>query len=397
MAHPGLIRKRGMGWQVVLRVGGKRHQYGPRTEKLLASCTKNEAEEFAWRKLKELKKEAERAAAGLPGPMPISALLDKYERERLPLLAEHTRRTYKVSLAYFRTFFVERLGDPRVDKIRAGHVTDYLNWRRLNPGKGEAVGARTLAKDRATLHAVFAFAEELELREGNPVAKVRPPKADARQPVILSDEQFEQLLAACERDAHGHKLAEAPMLRLYILALAESGARCDSEVLWLRWEDVDFEGGFIKIESSKAKGRRTKSGKSRWVPMTPRLRQAMREHALRYRGALYDGKPSPWAFHHPFSRRRAKAGERVRSFRRGFQAAAARAKLPPEMHQHDLRHRRVTTWLAAGANPVHVKEAVGHADLRTTMGYTHLAREHLRALVDGVGTEAPPATLSAAD
>ena len=38
---------------------------------------------------------------------------------------------------------------------------------------------------------------------------------------------------------------------------------------------------------------------------------------------------------------------------------------------------------AAGANPVHVKEAVGHADLRMTMHYTHLSREHLRSLVDG--------------
>jgi site-specific recombinase XerD len=51
------------------------------------------------------------------------------------------------------------------------------------------------------------------------------------------------------------------------------------------------------------------------------------------------------------------------------------------MHQHDLRHRRVTTWLASGGNPVHVKEAVGHSDLATTMKYTHLAREHLKALV----------------
>jgi site-specific recombinase XerD len=30
---------------------------------------------------------------------------------------------------------------------------------------------------------------------------------------------------------------------------------------------------------------------------------------------------------------------------------------------------------------VKVKEAVGHSDLRTTMSYTHLAREHLRSLV----------------
>jgi integrase len=32
-----------------------------------------------------------------------------------------------------------------------------------------------------------------------------------------------------------------------------------------------------------------------------------------------------------------------------------------------------------------VKEALGHADLRTTMGYTHLAKEHLRALVAPLG------------
>jgi len=49
---------------------------------------------------------------------------------------------------------------------------------------------------------------------------------------------------------------------------------------------------------------------------------------------------------------------------------------------HDLRHRRVTTWLAAGGDAVKVKEAMGHADLRTTMGYTHLVRDNLRGLVD---------------
>ncbi len=31
---------------------------------------------------------------------------------------------------------------------------------------------------------------------------------------------------------------------------------------------------------------------------------------------------------------------------------------------------------------VNQKEAVGHADLRTTMAYTHLAKEHLRSLAD---------------
>ena len=77
----------------------------------------------------------------------------------------------------------------------------------------------------------------------------------------------------------------------------------------------------------------------------------------------------------------------MRSFRDSFVAAAKRAKLSPELHQHDLRHRRVTAWLAEGKSPVLVKEAMGHSDLRTTMRYTHLSREHLRGLVEGT---APP-------
>ena len=89
---------------------------------------------------------------------------------------------------------------------------------------------------------------------------------------------------------------------------------------------------------------------------------------------------SPWVFHHVVTRARQRAGDRIGSLRQAFAAAAARASVPPGLHQHDLRHRRVTTWLAEERNPVHVIEAMGHADLRTTMAYTHLAREHLRSL-----------------
>jgi site-specific recombinase XerD len=85
------------------------------------------------------------------------------------------------------------------------------------------------------------------------------------------------------------------------------------------------------------------------------------------------------------TRRHERAGERINCLRRGFEVAVKRAKLPADLHQHDLRHRRVTTWLAAGGDAVKVKEAMGHADLRTTMDYTHLVRENLRSLVDSVG------------
>lgn len=58
----------------------------------------------------------------------------------------------------------------------------------------------------------------------------------------------------------------------------------------------------------------------------------------------------------------------IKSLYDAFKAAAKRAELSPDFVQHDLRHRRVTQWLAEEKNPVHVKEAVGHSDLRTTYG-----------------------------
>ncbi|HEX2095178.1 MAG TPA: tyrosine-type recombinase/integrase [Longimicrobiaceae bacterium] len=314
--------------------------------------------------------------------MRISRLLDRFEEERLPLLAARTQETYRTSLSYFRAFFVTRgvdlpdrgrMRDPELDLVRRGHVVDYLTWRRKQNGRGRGlVSNRTVAKDRTTLHVVFAYAEELELREGNPVTKTRAPKADPREYVILDEPEYERLLAACEWN---------PVLWLYTLLLGETGARAVTEGMRVRWTDVDLERGFLRIPSNKR--HRTKSGKGRSVPLTPRLEAALREHFATYRLASYDGRRPEYVFHYTRTARRAKAGERIRSFRSGMTKAIAAAELPEGFRVHDLRHRRVTTWLTEGKNPVHVKETMGHSDLRTTMGYTHLLPDHLRALVEG--------------
>ncbi len=76
------------------------------------------------------------------------------------------------------------------------------------------------------------------------------------------------------------------------------------------------------------------------------------------------------------------AGEPIVALNGGARRVIADAKLPAGFRLHDLRHRRVTTWLAEGKSPVHVREAVGHALLATTMKYTHLLPERLRELVD---------------
>jgi integrase len=165
--------------------------------------------------------------------------------------------------------------------------------------------------------------------------------------------------------------------------------RCESEALWLRWEDVDLAEGFLWIASGRG-GHRTKSGKGKWSPMTPRLTEAIKAHFANYRLVTYAGEPSAWLFHHEMTRPQHKAGERITSMRHSFASAADRAGLPDAFRQHDLRHRRVTSWLAAGRSAALVQEAMGHSDLRTTLGYSHLARTHLKALVGGASGAQKP-------
>ena len=362
-SHPGSIDRHGNQWRIRLCVGGKRHVF-----KLDGDTSQQEVEQHAREKATELHR---RNGRGLPGPMPVSELLDRFTEVRLPARAPNTRKTYGHSLTAFRSYFVNEGGDPKAHEVRPGHVQGFLHWRREHSPNGKArspdnpVKARTLAKDRAVLHAVFTFAETLEVVQGNPVRTVTPPKGDARQPVIINDQQLETLLAACEE----------PMLRMFVLFLAETGARCESEASFVRFEDIDIVSG--------RDGHRTKSGRSRAVPLTSRLREDLRDHMATYRMRSYrGGKRSEWVFHHLTTRRTAIAGERIKSLRAAFAGAVKRAGLPRDLNQHDLRHRRVTTWLAAGRSPVLVQKAMGHSDLQTTMRYTHLVADDLLALVE---------------
>ena len=59
---PGLIRRRGQSWNVVIRLDGERHEFGPRSEPLLSKAsTKKQVEEWVWRKHAELRDEAKKA------------------------------------------------------------------------------------------------------------------------------------------------------------------------------------------------------------------------------------------------------------------------------------------------------------------------------------------------
>lgn len=377
-SYPGSIDRHGQSWRWRVSVDGTRHWYFlPKDgdKELPPEPDLEDIQSFARREYEKLKEEAktDRGRA-----ITVSALFDHFEADVLPGLAQRSQRVYGDALDRFRLFFVEDGTDPRVRDVDTGDCEAYLSWRRWHSPDGskrhEALSGHTLQKDRSVLHRCFAKAVDWGYRDGNPVSRTDTPKMDDRDPVILDEEQYERLLEEAQASKN-------PMAGLYVLLLGETGLRSNSEALWLRWEDVDLEDGFLRVRSGRD-GHRTKSGEGRWVPLTSRLREALREHAARYRMRTYDGERSPWIFPHEFAFKDVEPGDRIGNMKRAVREAATRAELPDDWRKHDLRHRRITTWLSEGHSPVKVQKAVGHSDLKTTMGYYTFVRSDLESLVE---------------
>lgn len=303
----------------------------------------------------------------------LSQLIKLFREEHLPGLAETSQRGYGVELRAMTVYFVDRGADPRVRELSRGDVKSYLAWRRVHSPDGskrsEPLSGWTIQGAHAIMSAMLREAVEREWIEANPARNLSPP-TPSREYVILSDEEYEDVLEKAE----GH-----PMCWMFLLLCGEAGLR-RSEALDLRWSDLDLESGFLTVTSGRD-DRQTKSRKSRHVPMTGRLRSALRRHVMEYKGRQYPDGPSPYVIHHDAAHGTAEPGDPYAVMDYPVSKVKEKADVPEEWRVHDLRHRRITEWLREGYSPAKVRKAAGHADLSTTLQYEHLVQSDLEEMV----------------
>jgi integrase len=377
--YAGHIRRRSSGsWELMVSINGR-----ART-KTVHVRTKGEAidEIIAWRA--ELLGQEAKRARGIPADWTMTQLIDNWIEVYVATKDAATKKQYEGFARRLKWYLEHELRrDPKVVDFGLAGVTLCLDWRgscTFAKGGGKvcksASSARTVQKERGAMRLLFERAVGLEIIPSNPVDRSPKIEVAGREPILLDDRQ----VAALEAQMAG------PMRQLYIVVLDETAGRCGSEVLWLRWTDIDWEGGFIWVYD-EPDGHRTKTRKGRWIPMTARLRARLKAHEHQFRTALYAGKRSPWVFHHTRNVPGATKGQRIGSLYRAFKSAARRAGLPVDLHQHDFRHRRITRQLADGHELAKVSKAAGHAHYSTTKKYEHLIREDLLTLVKGPSTK----------
>lgn len=220
-----------------------------------------------------------------------------------------------------------RLGAEEVRQFQLALIESKVSWSLFN----QAVCALrffysvTLPRDFAVEHIPFA-------------------KTKRKLPVVLSPDEVRRVLGALTNIKH----------RAVLSTIYATGARL-GEAVHLRVSDIDGQRMVVHI-------RHGKGGKPRMVPMSPALRELLREYwrVRRPRGYLFPGDADGSVLH-------------ATGIQKTFQLARLAAKVDKPASVHTLRHSYATHLLESGVDLRTIQKLLGHASLVTTSIYTHVS------------------------
>jgi len=294
----------------------------------------------------------------------VNDLFDRY-------ISEHVNEKNRPRTQVAFKGIVDRDLRPALGRLKVAAVTRQDIDRMHSARSGTPRQANLIL---AVCSKAFSLAERWGMRPdgSNPCSKIERYRENHRERFLSADEL--QRLGATLRDAVtvGLRSNESGRRALYkhttaaaIELLLFTGCRL-SEVLTLRWEQVDFDAGMIKLLE-------TKSGRPQVVVLNAAARQVLRSLSTQ------DG--SPWVL--PST---SKAGDHIS--KAGLSAAWARVREAagiPDVRLHDLRHTVGTYAGQSGANAFLVRDLLRHKSLAMTARYVNRADDPVRTLSDQVG------------
>jgi integrase len=251
---------------------------------------------------------------------------------------QKSARTERNRVLYWMRVFGKR-------PIGSINRAELEQWQRE---KRQAARAATVNRSLGRLRHMLSKAIEWELLD--------PPKNPMKGIKFLRENNARQeylTLAECERLVQA---CVAPWIRTIVIIALHTGMRL-SEILRLRWQDINFDPGFILIRDSK-------NGRARQVPMDSIVTEALTAYP-RIRGV-------DEIFAH-------STGARRRDVRTAFCNARHRARLDWLVFHH-LRHTFASQFMLGGGDLYTLSKILGHVGLNMTMRYSHFQLR--RELID---------------
>ncbi|MFD4367939.1 tyrosine-type recombinase/integrase [Rhodococcus sp. NPDC058521] len=198
----------------------------------------------------------------------------------------------------------------------------------------------------------------------------------------------------------------AAALGLLVRFAAQTGMRA-GEICGLRWENVDLLRGRVIVAESISAVRMNewtvvppKNGKTRTVPLTPPMRDALADLAeQRAERGTFAPEMYVWPrAYRPTSTEEPYGTEPMRwgtdFYLRYWKPAVAEAGLNSGLRFHDLRHTCAALLIAANVPAKAIQAHLGHSSFNITMStYGHLYEDASDAVTDAMGAAfSAPAT-----
>jgi len=170
-------------------------------------------------------------------------------------------------------------------------------------------------------------------------------------PMVMQREQNARQGFFEEADLHAICKHLAAPLRPVLITAFITGWRCRSEILPMKWSQVDLEGGEIRLPAGVGK-----TGEPRTFPMTDQLRRVFEERWGEHQQMLKVGFITPFVFVRWNGTDRPKE---IRSFHRAFVKARRAAGLPGKI-VHDFRRTACRNLIRAGVAERVAMQLSGH-------------------------------------
>jgi len=183
------------------------------------------------------------------------------------------------------------------------------------------------------------------------IEKIHRPKREKVLPNVLSKEEVKAIL-----EAHGNIKHKAMLSLIYSCGLRRS------ELLHLKFSDIDSKRGIVIIRQGKGK-------KDRIAPLSLKILSLLRQYYTTY-------KPRVWLFEGQ------DAGEQYseKSLQSVLKQALYKTGITKPVTLHWLRHSYATHLLESGTDLRYIQELLGHSSSKTTEIYTHVSTKSLQQI-----------------
>ncbi len=261
----------------------------------------------------------------------ITQKITYYLKDIIEDYRQHTQLYYTSpdNFEYVINAFQKMMGNKDIEKITVNDIEKYISLRH---GK---VKNATINREMDIIRRIFSLAVENGKLKTNPCATMKDLRIDNPPERYLTKEEEIKLLAVCNH-----------FMKVIIITALHTGAR-QQELLSLKWEALFFNENYLIL-------RNTKNNKPRKIPLT----QTLKTELLKF------PRYSEYVFTSPVTKGKYK------DVKSSFTRVVKRANIP-HITFHQLRHTTASRLNEMGVDIVTIQRILDHADIRTTMRYTH--------------------------